>query len=221
MNLAAENAFAPQMLAHDLKSPLQALVTLVESTMDYMNQEQVILFQKAKGRAEELLIHYKRKKAGKKHFNIKTAIYDIFQEKKATLEDKNIKIKLNSNDHWLNNDKIEFQRIISNLIDNSIEAIENQGGISVNISQSTGNLKIHVRDTGKGIDDITLMRILKHGGSFGKKSGSGLGLTHAKMIMKRWGGKLEIDSLKGHGTVVTLIFPLSNDPKKGHYFLSE
>ncbi|MCO4794696.1 MAG: HAMP domain-containing histidine kinase [Bacteriovoracaceae bacterium] len=203
-------AFEPQMLIHDLKSPFEALITLVESSINYMDNEQIKIFNLTKSRTEQLLRGHKKTQ----RFHVETSINEIIKEKSDKL--KNIQIKHPKGNHFLKINKKEFQRVISNIIDNSIEALDsNQGGISIKTALDKKHLKIHIRDTGPGIDDLTLMRILKHGGSFGKTKGSGLGLLHAKKSLKQWGGKLEIDSIPGHGTVVTLKFPIPKGPSEG------
>ncbi len=211
MNMAANITLENQMLLHDLKSPFIALCALLESTMDTLDKEQVKLFNKAKRRANDLLTT--RKKNNLKSFQVELAIKEVLQEKQSRLTD--IQTKLSEGDHHLTIDKSEFQRVLSNIIDNSIDAIESKGGISIKTHLDKNHLNIHIRDTGKGIDDLTLMRILKTGGSFGKANGSGLGLMHAKKFMGHWGGKLQIDSIHGHGTVVTLSFPIKKAPRNG------
>lgn len=210
MNMATNMNLENQMLLHDLKSPVQALCALIESTMDTLDREQIKLFNKAKRRASDLLSEKKKKI---QDFHVEDAIKEVIREKQNKLRD--IQIKLPKGDHFLSVERSEFQRVLSNIIDNAIDAIESQGGISIKTHLHKNHLNIHIRDTGKGIDDLTLMRILKTGGSFGKAHGSGLGLMHAKKSMSQWGGKLAIDSIQGHGTVVSLTFPLSKAPKNG------
>jgi signal transduction histidine kinase len=209
MNMAAVNHLENQMLLHDLKSPIQALCTLIENSIGELDREQMRLFYKAKQRADDLL----RTRRQPKKFHVEKAIREILNEKQTKMQ--HIQIKLPKGVHFLDISKREFQRVLSNIIDNAIDAIEDKGGISIKTCLDKNHLNIHIRDTGKGIDDLTLMRILKTGGSFGKAHGSGLGLMHAKRSMKQWGGKLQIDSIPGHGTVVSLSFPIKNAPRNG------
>lgn len=210
MNVATNNFnLDTQMLMHDLKSPIQALCALIENSIGELDREQMRLFNKAKQRTTDLLTTRKQPKK----FHVEKAIREVLDEKKSQLQ--NIQIKLPKGVHFLDISKREFQRVLSNIIDNAIDAIEDKGGISIKTCLDKNRLNIHIRDTGKGIDDLTLMRILKTGGSFGKAHGSGLGLMHAKKSMKQWGGKLQIDSIPGHGTVVSLSFPIENAPRNG------
>ena len=191
MNVAANNlCLDTQMLMHDLKSPIQALCALIENSIGDLDREQMKLFNRAKQRANDLLITRKQPKK----FHVEEAIKQVIEEKQSKLT--NIQIKLPKGIHFLTVNKREFQRILSNIIDNSIDAIEEKGGISIKTCLDKNHLNIHIRDTGKGIDDLTLMRILKTGGSFGKANGSGLGLLHARKSMNQWGGQLQIDSIQ-------------------------
>jgi hypothetical protein len=59
---------------------------------------------------------------------------------------------------------------------------------------------------------------MRFGGSYGKSEGSGLGLHHAKTMMKVWDGELHIESKIDLGTKVTISLPRSTAPE---WFVSE
>ncbi|NJL25648.1 MAG: hypothetical protein HC902_11065 [Calothrix sp. SM1_5_4] len=52
----------------------------------------------------------------------------------------------------------------------------------------------------------------RRGASFGKTTGSGLGIYHAKKTVESFGGRVEIRSSPGHGTTVTLSLPRAEPP---------
>lgn len=99
----------------------------------------------------------------------------------------------------------EFKRIISNLINNSVEAICGSGRVTVHMRiGESGRVQVVISDTGKGISDEVLKKLGVKGGSHGKANGHGLGLYHAKREMEAWGGGLVVRSEPGKGTSVEL-----------------
>jgi len=101
----------------------------------------------------------------------------------------------------------EFSRIVSNLINNGVEALDRGGSVILGLSREKGAVALSVSDNGKGIPPELLPRIGQMGETHGKAGGSGLGLHHARTSVEGWGGSLAISSEEGKGTTVTLILP--------------
>lgn len=116
---------------------------------------------------------------------------------------------------------VELSRILSNLVNNSIEALERPGHVRIRLLDQGGTPVIEVGDSGKGIPPEILKKLgtarITHGKS-GTESGSGLGIYHARTTLESWGGKLEIASIVGSGTQVTLTLPPGDCPS---WFLAE
>lgn len=110
----------------------------------------------------------------------------------------------------------ELGRVISNLVNNSEEAIQKSGKIAVGLKlHDRDHLCIYVEDDGQGIPNSILERLGEKGVTYGKsgsQSGSGLGVYHAKSTVEKWGGRLEIESVVDKGTVFSLILPLAPPP---------
>lgn len=106
----------------------------------------------------------------------------------------------------------EFKRVLSNLINNAVEAIQDQGRVDIELASNDGQALISIADTGIGITPDLLPKLGEYGVTHGKKSGSGLGLFHARTSVEHWGGSLKINSEPGRGTVVMLILPREPAP---------
>jgi signal transduction histidine kinase len=102
----------------------------------------------------------------------------------------------------------EFNRIISNLLDNSIESIQSNGQIQIKQTTSKTHISILIQDNGSGIPESVLAKLGQPGFSFGKKNGNGLGIFHAKNTIESWGGTLQIHSKENQGTTVEITLPL-------------
>ena len=108
----------------------------------------------------------------------------------------------------------EFKRVISNLVNNSIEALPNSNGNVDIILQEhiAGGIQILISDTGKGIPKDLISQLGVRGKTFNKPGGTGLGLAHAKHTMEGLGGFMLIDSCENRGTTISLNLKKENAP---------
>jgi signal transduction histidine kinase len=109
-------------------------------------------------------------------------------------------------------DVVEFRAILTNLINNAVEAIPTKGTVTVRVEHDAVHCVITVADTGKGIAPELLPKLAQRGVTHGKANGSGLGLSHARVTLEEWGGSLQIDSALGRGTTVRVTLPQAPPP---------
>lgn len=110
----------------------------------------------------------------------------------------------------------EFQRALSNLVNNAVEAFANgPGRVRLAMSEKGGWIYLLVEDDGKGIPAEILSKLGVRGASYGKAGGSGLGLQHARARVESWGGRLDIASEPGKGTTVTIALPAARRQSPG------
>lgn len=105
----------------------------------------------------------------------------------------------------------ELERVLSNLLANSFEAVQPIKVPSVVISfQIKANmLAITINDNGVGIPEDVLSKLGILGYSYGKgEKGNGLGFYHAVQTIEAAGGKLEVRSNVGVGTEILITLPL-------------
>ena len=101
------------------------------------------------------------------------------------------------------------ERILSNIIRNSIDAISSRGNILVQTSKENGFVCIMIKDSGKGIPPKDLERIFDP--FFSTKNieqGCGLGLTIVSEIVKHYNGKIEVESTPYKGTAFNIFLPI-------------
>ena len=70
---------------------------------------------------------------------------------------------------------------------------------------------IRIKDFGRGIHSSDFERIFQKDVSL-KKNGTGIGLFYSKIFIKTNGGKIDVDSMLGLGTTVTVTYPLCSPP---------
>lgn len=108
----------------------------------------------------------------------------------------------------LDPDKIE--RIFLNIFNNSIDAMSGQesGVITVSTKSINNKLQIMIRDTGKGIPEEIRDKIFNPFFSFGKKHGTGLGMSIVKKIIEEHNGMIEFETEEEKGTTFYIYLPL-------------
>ena len=209
-------------VAHDIRSPLAALGASVKGLT--VPEEQRTLIDGAVGRmqgiAGDLLRRYRAPGAeGKAKVETRSLaglIEQVVAEKRIQHKDRaGLKIGfVNSADGARAAvDPKELQRIISNLVNNAVEALDNGGSVSVSLSAPDGRVVIKVADDGRGIPPEILSKLGRKGETHGKDGGTGLGLYHARTSVESWGGSLAIMSEPGKGTSVLISLPAAALPR--------
>lgn len=106
-----------------------------------------------------------------------------------------------------------FKRVVSNLVNNAMEALSGRGGnVRVSIVRHADIALLEISDDGPGIPEELLGRLGERGASMGKHEGLGLGLHHARESVLDWGGRLEILSEPGAGTRIRILLPAIERP---------
>ncbi|MFA4904714.1 MAG: ATP-binding protein [Desulfobaccales bacterium] len=154
---------------------------------------------------------------------LSSLIDPVVTEKRLSFESKpgvSIDFKLTRESYGLfaRLQPVEFRRMISNLVNNAVEALGDKGAVDVDLSHETENIILTVSDNGKGIPPEILAKLGRRGETHGKAGGSGLGLFHARSTAESWGGRLDITSAPGKGTSVVIKLPKAAAPA---YFVSE
>lgn len=103
-----------------------------------------------------------------------------------------------------------INQVFLNILDNAIYAIEENGQIDIQTSESATHVIIKIKDNGKGMDAQTKNRIFEP--FFSSKevgSGTGLGLSISYGIIKQHKGSIGVESTPGVGTTFTISLPFS------------
>ena len=112
---------------------------------------------------------------------------------------------------WLKIDKIRFAEVLDNLLNNALEAIEEEGKIILKAYRWEENSNVvkfclEISDTGCGIPAGFLKNIFVPYFTT-KASGTGIGLPLVKKMMNEFEGSVEAESKSEVGTTIRLVFP--------------
>lgn len=237
--LVAANMIASQV-AHDIRSPLTAL-NMAIGTLDKLPEDKRILIRSAiqrindiandllsKGKATQppmSLQHADPQYAGSETAStvMLSSLIDILVSEKRTQYRDQIGIQIGADlsqsyGLFAKLPANELKRVLSNLVNNSVEAFDtDQGKVFIQIKQEGDWIKIDVTDNGKGIPSEIIEKLGLEIVSFGKEgtsSGTGLGIQHATKFVSALGGKIEFASSPqtSAGTKVSLYIPKCQPP---------
>ncbi len=101
--------------------------------------------------------------------------------------------------------------MIYNICENAIKYNCKNGNVVIEVSENSGHPQVSVRDTGIGIPEKDQGRIFERFYRVDKShskevGGTGLGLSIVKHAAKLHNAKLEVDSIVGEGTIITVKF---------------
>jgi signal transduction histidine kinase/CheY-like chemotaxis protein len=210
-------------VAHDIRSPLEMLKGL-KSEISSLPESSRRRIQLSINRIEE--ITFNLLKNHKQNFinnqNIKgeellSLVEGVMTEKNIEFRN-NEKVKIeelfNSNSYGLFSaiERGALKSILSNLINNSLEAFQsNNGIIGLDIKSEDGFNIISVSDNGYGFDSVINSNLFNKGFTT-KKTGNGLGLYNAKQDIEAVGGTIVCESEVGKGTTFIISLPKSEAP---------
>ncbi len=110
-------------------------------------------------------------------------------------------------------DAHRVRQVLLNILDNAIKYSKYDDTIRLSLVKGEDEALVTVGDEGQGISEEDLKNVkVRFFKGQGAVRGSGIGLAVADEIMRGHGGRMEIESTQGEGTVVHLAFPLH--PKK-------
>ena len=212
-----------RQVKHDIRSPLAALNNTIKSLV--LPADKKALIQSAITRINDIANDLNRSKSivlsednENQQTEIKNRVSEIVfaavEEKKIQYRDRvglafDLRISSEAQNLTCAMDSKELNRILSNVLDNSAEAIESDGLIRVELFGDAESVRLFIVDTGVGVPPDLIPTLGAKGKTFGKENGSGLGLYHAINTLEGVGGRLTINSDGISGTCVEILIPLT------------
>lgn len=212
-------------VSHELRTPLTAIKGWSETVMDSEDEEtrkrgmRVIISETERlSLMVEELLDFSRIQSGRmKMIMDKMDIAAEVEEaammytEKAKREGMELICEVADEAFVVYGDKNRLRQVFVNIIDNAIKYSDSGGRVRIRLKAAGGAVRIEVADSGIGISEEDLPNIKrKFYKGTSTRRGSGIGLAVADEIITRHGGSLDISSVKGVGTTVTITLPLMN-----------
>jgi len=214
-------------VAHDIRSPLASLLMIVKSCMDIPETERIALREAAISIgdiADNLLNQYQVKPAKdtseqkREPILLSATLLQLLTEKKFQYKERSVKFShefsLAGEFAFIRIELTAFKRMISNLVNNAVDAFEGrEGQVVVKLDATQEHVNIIISDNGKGMPPEVAEKIMNGVAvTQGKADGHGIGLTQVWETLSRNYGEMHIHSTVGQGTAITLTFPRMKAP---------
>ena len=220
------------MIVHDLRTPLTALLTGLQTLpyMGEMNAEQHEVYALSLGGGENLLsmindlLDVSKMESGSLRLErqplcLPDLVEAAVRQVAPLARDKEIALSPHCapNLPTLSADENKLARTLVNLLGNAVKFTPSQGAITLAATyvarpERTDSVVFSVSDSGEGIPREAFERIFeKFGQVEGRKSGrkmsSGLGLTFCKLAVEAHGGRIWVESELGQGSTFAFAIP--------------
>ncbi|MDR1236595.1 MAG: PAS domain-containing sensor histidine kinase [Holosporaceae bacterium] len=215
-----------EQVAHDIRSPLLTLSMIVDSFKDVPESKRAALQSTIANIcdiADNLLNRYRPKASTKitrdPYICVPSVLSEEINHKKCQYNRLNVKFNyFYDSDNklvFIKGDSSVLARMISNLLNNAVEAFSgNSGIIDITVKIEDPYVKIIIKDNGRGIPPERLEKIRKNiPFAGGKKSGYGIGLEQVRGAVDAFSGRLLIESEEKIGTKVSVILPMAENPQ--------
>ena len=219
-------------MSHEIRTPLNAIVGFSEDIQsrkdtadpdivedaDYIMEASKTLLEIVGNILDINKIESNKMEIVEVTYNFKEEIENLAKIDATRIGEKNINFKINlapDIPYELIGDKTHIKEIVNNLLTNAIKYTE-QGEIELNVKcinkDKISNLIISVRDTGRGIkaENINKLFTKFERLDIEKNStteGTGLGLAITKALVEMMGGKINVQSQFGQGSIFMVQIP--------------
>lgn len=221
-------------MSHEIRTPLNAIVGLSEDNISYEDKcpPEVVENSKDIMTASQTLleivgnildinkIEANKMEIVESPYNFVKEVSDMCKITQTRIGEKNVMFHLNMAEdipYELIGDKAKVKEIINNLLTNAIKYTE-QGDINLNIkcindtNKNISNLIISCQDTGRGIKAEYINKLFTKFERLDIEKnttteGTGLGLAITKALIEMMGGKINVQSQFGKGSIFVVQIP--------------
>lgn len=167
-------------------------------------------------------------KTYRRNFDMVSMTRAIIESIKQYACSKNIHVSFSSNvpEKILAIDDEKFERILLNLLSNSIKFTSPGKSIHVSVEDRGESILLKVRDEGIGIPQDKLSVIFDRFGQVGSRmtkrdEGTGIGLYLVRLLVNAVEGEIKVESTEGEGSTFEISFPASKSPESENIILSQ
>ncbi len=202
---------------HELKTPLAVIKGVLETLYEEEeegNKRDMIL--KALKRTENLInvveslyMLISLERGGVKNIrplNLREVIEEVLSELGNEIRIKGINVELEvPEDFRVEADPDKFFLMVKNIVDNAVRYNVEGGKVWIRAYTRDGRKVIEVEDTGKGIGPRQIPLIFEPFFRSSEERGLGIGLAISRRIAEFHGGKIEVESELGKGSLFRIV----------------
>lgn len=218
-------------MSHEFRSPLNAILGMSDVIAKESKSKEIQEYTSIIKNAGKMLLQtvndlldYNKLIAGnlvviKEPYSPMVVCKEVLAMVKEAAEEKHLSLVLEGDENlpvYLLGDEVRLKQVLLNLLNNAVK-YTNNGQVTLRISYekkeaTTGTLFVAVQDTGRGIKEEDMERVLERYVRLDESDGiegTGLGLSLVSDILEKMDSKLEVKSKEGCGS--TFFFELKQD----------
>jgi signal transduction histidine kinase len=209
-------------ITHELRTPLTMILTpvdaIIQKDIGDFQPEQMTYFHSIRENGLRLLklindlldltrLQDSQIKLRIEQVQIMDFLNNIIEIVQGMADRKRIKLSMNCHEDSLWFDQVHLERVMLNIIANSLKFTPPGGEIQIETLHTNGDVTISVRDTGIGIPQHHIPHIFDRffqsdSSSTRQYGGSGIGLSLVKELIELHEGQIRVESEEGQGTTV-------------------
>lgn len=188
-------------ITHEIKNPIAVIKGYLDM-YDENNEKHKKYIPIIKSETNRVLVlledflSINRIKINKDIIDISLLIEEVIISFEPLLKNRHIKVNFEQDEIYIEADYDRLKQVFINLIKNSIEAINNNGIIDIDIVPKNKYIYINVKDNGIGMKKEEIEK-LNYPFYTTKQNGTGLGLYLSKEIIKKHDGTMSFESIDG------------------------
>jgi len=213
-------------VSHELRTPITSVRGQLEVALMTAQSEQQLrdAIQTALEEAERLsdfvkaMLHLSQAESGqlalkREPLDLCPIAREVLDQYRPAAEEAGLNLKIDLPERCAAGvDRIQFERLLSNLLSNAINYTPPGGEVRCRLRRSPQGVELSVEDTGRGIPSEHLPRIFERfyrvpSTNTGDARGIGLGLSFVAWIVKAHGGAINVTSEPGRGSRFLVTLP--------------
>lgn len=213
---------AISMVMHDIKTPIAQIQSITDLIQDdpedtesivELSNDILLASEHAMDIIYDVRDFVKNANLAKEPILISEYLEGIVKELEKNNKSKSVSIEVNAEQNLTGQgDPKKLKRVIVNLVNNAVEAMENHRTPSPKVSISgfreEGNIFLSIQDNGPGIPEKIKGKLFEPFVTNGKANGTGLGLAIVKQIIEAHQGSISVDSTSD-GATFQISLPVS------------
>ena len=201
------------MVRHDIRGPLQTIMnaSYVARKEPEKLEEMMDIIKESIKHANDIMEDWRNQETPDTLTITEVDLSQLISDSlSASLIPSEVEVEVNAGPLKHSLDKVRMRRVLDNLIRNAIEAMKNDGRLTISARESGDEIIIEVSDTGIGIPETELGNLFKPFYTT-KPHGVGLGLAYCRRTVEAHGGTITVESVEGEGTTLRITLPCQRD----------
>jgi len=207
-------------IAHEIRNPLAAIagsVQVLKGSKSLTSQEQRLMSivlkesERLNKSISDFLRFVRPQEKRTTEFDVAAGLsetLDLLSNSAELHADHHIDRDINPPSFFLSGDADQIRQVFWNLARNAMQAMPNGGVLRVRTHIDDETYRIVFSDSGSGMSEADLRRLFQPFRT-NFPSGTGLGMAISYRIVQEHGGRIDVSSVKGVGTAITVTLPNS------------